>query len=242
MFETGSRLERIEERAFCESGLKSIEIPSGVRFIDGSAFCGVSLDSISMSRDTGMFRLRELFLEDFDGSTIWRYFGACSSVAIPWTVVVLEKGCFSQCLSLECVVFEAHSRIERILDLAFSRSGLVSVLVPASVVLLGKWCFSDCRALESVAFANGSRLECIEEYAFCKSGLKLIAIPSSVVVLGQWAFFQCQSLESVVFENGSRLERIEKCAFFQSGLRSIGLPPCVGFVHPTAFSGTPVRF
>jgi hypothetical protein len=37
-FESGSRLERIEESAFCESGLKSIEIPPGVTFIDPSAF------------------------------------------------------------------------------------------------------------------------------------------------------------------------------------------------------------
>jgi hypothetical protein len=33
-------LERIEEYAFYESGLKSIEIPTGVTFIDRSEFLG----------------------------------------------------------------------------------------------------------------------------------------------------------------------------------------------------------
>jgi hypothetical protein len=37
-FESGSQLERIEEYAFCESELKSIEVPGSVTFIHSSAF------------------------------------------------------------------------------------------------------------------------------------------------------------------------------------------------------------
>jgi hypothetical protein len=37
-FESGSRLERIEESAFHVSGLKSIEIPGSISFIDDFAF------------------------------------------------------------------------------------------------------------------------------------------------------------------------------------------------------------
>jgi hypothetical protein len=37
-FESGSRLERIEESAFSGSGLRSIEITGSVTFIDSSAF------------------------------------------------------------------------------------------------------------------------------------------------------------------------------------------------------------
>jgi hypothetical protein len=42
-FESGSRLERIEECAFHGSGLKSIEIPGSVTFIDDSAPLGALL-------------------------------------------------------------------------------------------------------------------------------------------------------------------------------------------------------
>jgi hypothetical protein len=39
IFESGSRLERIEESAFAESGLKSIEIPSSVVVLGKESFC-----------------------------------------------------------------------------------------------------------------------------------------------------------------------------------------------------------
>jgi hypothetical protein len=66
-FESGSRLERIERWAFYKSGLKSIEIPGGVTVIEYRAFGGISLNSIRVSPDNMRFRLREYFLEDFDG-------------------------------------------------------------------------------------------------------------------------------------------------------------------------------
>jgi hypothetical protein len=239
-FESGSRLDRIEEYAFFSSELKSIQIPGMVTSIDGSAFAGLSLNSVSVSPDNMRFRLRECFLEDFSGSTIYRYFGSCRSIVIPSSVIVLGKQSFYECKSLESVTFESGSRLERIEESAFFRSGLRSVLIPSSVIVLGKWNFYQCNSLESVTFESDSRLERIEESAFFRSGLKSILIPSSVVVLGEWSFRGCKSLESVTFESDSRLERIEESAFRESGLRSILIPGTVTFVDSSAFLATPV--
>jgi hypothetical protein len=119
-FESGSRLERIEESAFQWSGLKSIEIPLNVAFIDGSAFCTQALTSIFVSPGHRYFRIHGSFLEDICGSTIYRYFGSCESIVIPSSVVVLGKWSFFQCQSLESMTFESCSRLERIEECAFS--------------------------------------------------------------------------------------------------------------------------
>jgi hypothetical protein len=189
VFEKGSRLERIEESAFSESGLRSIEIPGHVAWIVGSAFSGVSPNSISMSPDNVTFRLRGGFLEDSEGSRIYRYCGAFRSVVIPSSVIVLDKSSFDLCTCLEYVIFERGSRLEAIEERAFHASGLKSVVIPSLVLVLGEFSFAFCRSLESVVFEIGSRLGRIEKYAFAWSRVESIVIPPSVAFIDDSAFF-----------------------------------------------------
>jgi hypothetical protein len=188
VFESESRLERIEASSLAITGLTSIVIPSRVTSIDGSAFVALSLDSMTISPDNTNFRVYEWFLEDFDGSTIYRYFGACRSVVIPSRVIVLAKSSFNCCMSLESVIFEDGSRLERIEQLAFHKSGLDSIAIPSSVIVLGTEAFRGCKSLKSVIFENGSRLERIDESAFRESRLDSIVIPASVVFVDDSAF------------------------------------------------------
>jgi hypothetical protein len=123
-FKSGSRLERIEESTFRGSRLKSIVVPGSVTFIDRSAFDGISVSSISVSRDNGRYRLHGCFLEDFGALTIHRCFDACSTVMIPWSVEILGERSFSGCRSLELVTFESGSRLERIDKSMFEGSGV----------------------------------------------------------------------------------------------------------------------
>jgi hypothetical protein len=66
MFESGSRLKRIGEHAFRESRLKSIVIPPSVVCVCPSAFVIDSLSSVSISGNSGHFRIRESFLENIN--------------------------------------------------------------------------------------------------------------------------------------------------------------------------------
>jgi hypothetical protein len=240
-FGIDSRIERIHEYTFSWSRLKSIVIPPNVAFISGSAFATNSLSSISVSPDNQHFRIRESFLEDRDGSTIYRYFGSAHAIMIPSSVVVLGDWCFFACKSLECVNFQSDSRLERIDEWAFRESGLRSIVIPSSVVVLGRSSFFECKSLGFVRFGRDSRLERVEESAFYgneppPNQLKSIEIPSSVVVLGKWCFHQCQSLESVAFESGSRLKKIGGAAFEGSKLKSIQIPSCVVVLGKRSFS------
>jgi hypothetical protein len=153
-------------------------------------------------------------------SMIFRHFGSCRSIVIPWWVVVLGNGCFYECKLAESVVFESGSQLERIGETAFCRSGLKSIVIPSSTIVLGNSSFADCESLASVIFERGSRLERIDERAFFHSGLKSIVIPSSTIVLGNWSFAICESLKSVIFESGCQLEEIDVLVFAASPISS----------------------
>jgi hypothetical protein len=198
-FESGSRLERIEEFAFASTRLKSIKIPGSVTSHGVSAFDGRYLNSVSVSPANVRFRVREHCLEDFDGSKIYVFFGSRHSIVIPSSVVVLDKLSFYKRRSLESVTFESGSRLERIEDSAFSESGLRSIVIPSSVIVLGRCSFLRCKSLHSVTFESGSRSERIEMMAFHGTLLKSITIPSSVVVEGNYRSSSSSEMQIIYF-------------------------------------------
>jgi hypothetical protein len=175
-------------------------------------------------------------MEDQDSVTDKSWSGPTSDV-IPSSLVVLAAKRYLGCQSLETVFFESGSRLERIEESSFSRSGLKSIHIPSSVVCLDKESFAWCASLERVTFENGSRLERIGPMAFSRSGLQSIQIPSSVVFLRESSFYDCKSLESVTFESGSRLELIGEAAFSLSGLKSIVIPSSVSSLFEFSFYG-----
>jgi hypothetical protein len=61
-FESNSHLTRIESDAFRSSSLQSIVIPRNVQFIDGSAFIGLTLSSISIESGNDIFVVANRFL------------------------------------------------------------------------------------------------------------------------------------------------------------------------------------
>jgi hypothetical protein len=170
---------------FSQSGLKSIVIPPSISFIDGSAFVQSSLSSISISPDNQRFRVRDSFLEDVNGSTIYRYFGASASVVIRSSVRVIGKSSFHGCKFLKSVFFDGRSQLRRIEESAFRETGLKSIQIPSSVTSLGNESFSGCGELESLGFETGSQLERIEEFAFHGCPLGPTVIPLSVISLGK---------------------------------------------------------
>jgi hypothetical protein len=245
-FESGSRLERIEEYAFYDNGLKSTEIPPNVAFIGSYAFYTQNLRSVWVSPANQHLRIRESFLEDICGSTVYRYFGCCRSIVIPSSVVVLGEGSFSGHKSLESVTFESGSRLERIEERAFCGSGLRSILIPSSVVFLGLQSLSECKSLESVIFESGSRLERIEERAFSGSALESIEIPPNVAFIGVSAF-DMQTLRSILVSPANQhfrmresfLEDISGSTIYRyfGCCRSIVIPSSVVVLGEWSFSG-----
>jgi hypothetical protein len=84
-FESGSRLERIEESAFYGSGLKSVEIPSSVGVLGKKNFYQCkSLESATFESGSRLERIEELVF----------YESGLKSIEIPSSVAVLGKCSF----------------------------------------------------------------------------------------------------------------------------------------------------
>jgi hypothetical protein len=138
-FEAGSRLERIDERVFYETGLtsnvKPILIPRSAVLLGRESFshCG-SLDSVAFESGSRLERIDEKAFSE----------SGLKSIVIPSSVVVLGNWSFWQCKSLESVTFEPGSRLELIDGRAFYGTGLKSIVIPLSVVVLGVASFAYC--------------------------------------------------------------------------------------------------
>jgi hypothetical protein len=73
-FESNSRLTQIKSSAFSSSSLESIEIPRDVRSIDGSAFIGSELYSISIEAGHDRFVIESGILIDLVDHRLIRNF------------------------------------------------------------------------------------------------------------------------------------------------------------------------
>jgi hypothetical protein len=146
------------------SYLKSIKLPSSLEVIEGSAFRGVVLRSVSISKGNSLYRIHQTFLQDISGRSIFRHFGKCHSVVIPSFVTILCKASFAWCKSLTWVEFEDDSQLQEIGELAFSETGLTNISIPKFVTEMHKTAFLKCLSLRTVIFQNTSNDELIKSF------------------------------------------------------------------------------
>ncbi|MDR1031951.1 MAG: leucine-rich repeat domain-containing protein [Holosporales bacterium] len=215
-FESGSRLETIEEFAFRYSYLASICIPSSVEMLGSASFVGCqSLSSLMFGSGSK--------LKTISGFA----FNRCSSLAsicIPSSVERLGNVSFVECRSLSRLTFGSGSRIRTIEEGAFSGcSSLASICLPSSLERVEGKCFKDCTSLIIVEFKPNSQLKTIGSFAFSGcSSLASIWLPSSVERIEEGCFEGCGSLSIVEFEPGSQPITIEEGAIPES-VETVGL-------------------
>jgi hypothetical protein len=146
LFESPSHLSRIESFAFSYSSLESIVIPHNVRFIDGSAFCGVRLLSSDIESESDRFVIEHQFLIDILDHKLIRNFSKSSAITIPSSIGIFGPSCFRECQSLLSISFEPPSHLARIESLAFADSD-VRVLLPSTFVFLAHDAHDDLSRL-----------------------------------------------------------------------------------------------
>jgi predicted metal-binding protein len=206
-FESNSRLRRIESFAFSYSSLQSIVIPKNVQFIDGSAFIGVTLLSISIESGNDIFVIENSILIDVLHHKLIRNFSESSELEISRNIEILGSNCFSWCRLLSSITFESNSQLTRIESFAFSRSSLQSIMIPSNVEILGSKCFSNCKSLSSISFESNSLLTRIESFAFSSSSLQSILIPSSILFIASDAVETASQTRVVVGDSCPEFDR-----------------------------------
>jgi hypothetical protein len=102
-------LTRIESEALSYSSPKSIEIPQGVRFIDGSAFVRSELYSISIEVGHDRFVIENDFLIDIVDFRYIQNVSRLYHIEIMNSIDILGSSYFSCCNSLSSISFESSS-------------------------------------------------------------------------------------------------------------------------------------
>jgi len=182
----GLPVTAIGERAFQDSGLTNVTIPSSVTPIRRSAFlyCS-SLTSITVDNRNPSYASIDGVLFDKNIRTL----------------IIYPEGKTAR-------TYTIPSSVTNIGENAFSYGNLTSVTIPSSVTSIGRGAFHSCSRLTSVTIP--SSVTYIGDYAFIDSGLTSVTIPSSVTTVGWYAFSGCTNLASVTL---SRRTQVGEGAF-----------------------------
>jgi hypothetical protein len=233
MFESGSRLTRIEQEAFTGTHLKIIRIPSSVEYIGMGCFwdckylCEVVFESGS--------KLRRI-----KGSAF--AYTALKIIQIPSSVELIGPECFCQCKSLSEVRFESGCSLKEISDRAFDGTNLNIIDVP-----------DKCEMMSGISLIGVKKVYISEENpffiqdaSFIKSFDKKVMIRyqghDEHIVIGEEierisadCFYECKTVSEVTFESGTQLERIKKYTFAETGLKKVRIPSSVEYIGQHCF-------
>jgi hypothetical protein len=214
-FESGSKLSRIEQHAFCFcEELKSICIPASVEILRKSCFeCCFGLTELEFERGSQLTRIESFALKSCD---------ILKSLCIPSSVSSIDVSAFVHARVGQLTVEDGNTHFSAsdgfLLDFAgirllrfIGRSYVQrEAIVGSKIQILATGSFVKLTGLGriSLAFANGSELREIEEGAFDDNcGIEDIRIPGSIELLHRnWA--SSASFTKLIFESGQSLQHI----------------------------------
>lgn len=179
IFEEGSLLQTIGQKAFYRSGIKQIAIPKSVTTIGEYAFEDTpNLQTVIFEENSALEIINKgLF-----------YNSNIQSIIIPNTIIEIEEKAF-QGSNLSEILFEENSLLEIIgKQVFFNVVNLTHIDIPNSVVIIKEYAFSST-GLEKIIFDENSKLEHLETHAFNRAqALQEIVLPNSLQTIGQYAF------------------------------------------------------
>jgi hypothetical protein len=148
-FARGSRLSRIEPRAFAGcSALAAIRFPAGLEVIGRKCFADFAAIS-EVAFEPGA-KLAAIEAKAFRGSDL-------KAIRIPASLQVIGRYCFAECGSLAKLSFELGSRLRRIEAGAFAMCVLKMIAIPPGIRALERdWAMGS--ALQVVMFQSARSL------------------------------------------------------------------------------------
>ncbi len=260
IYEVPATVTTLKTRAFSQSEIRGVKLPTGLKTIESSAFLGClqlvnitipstvsniglySFISCPLLTDIKVARANESYssldgvLYNYDRTTLVQYpVGRTETeYVIEDGTKIINDGAFMNCTSLTSVTIPEG--VITIKQSAFDNTGLKSVTIPSTVEVLGNCAFWKCADLVEVNFNGNSILNEIGEATFgmCES-LKKIEIPNGVTYLELGTFLNCTSLEEVTLPNS--LSEISMAAFDScTSLKSITIPDSTNKIFSLAFN------
>lgn len=238
----------IEDYAFNKAGLTEVTIPSTVKTLGSSAFCGVSkgngtIEKVTFAKDSnGNCALTSI------GASAFRYHNL-TSIVIPKSVTTLGSYAFADNLELVSFTFEEGTAIKEFGTNLFKNcTKLPTFTVPKSLTTLGNYDFEDCTSLTEIIFEAGSKLTATGTYTFRRTGLTEITFPESLKIVGTAKatapsatatgnlFEGCEALTKVTF--GKSVTHISSKVFLNcTALTTVNMPDTLTLIGKNAFEG-----
>ncbi|KAK8871282.1 hypothetical protein M9Y10_006999 [Tritrichomonas musculus] len=243
-FPTDSELRSIGEKAFYNSSLESICIPSHVTHVGESCFaCCKNLKSVKFAQNSEIKKIKKFV---FSNSSI-------ESLSIPSGICEFEDFWCSDVMNLtniqiieneiqnvsffdgKLIVGKSDKNNEFFDVLVFASRDIDSCQIPSFIKVIAPYSFEGCKQLKTVEFAENSQLTNIEKFSFHMSSIQSISIPKNAKKIGESAFNSCKQLKKVDFQVDSELVFIEKEAFSQSSIEKVFIPKKVTQISENSF-------
>lgn len=200
-----SKLVSIGDKAFCNTKIQSISIPSDIKQLQ-DFWCQNTplLTNITIFEKAEKnvikyddFILGKSNLESDDYDVLLFAPRNIKIANIPPFIKKIGPASFHKCSQLEQVNFTRDSKLQLICNHAFASSSIKSIIIPSQVYKLEKKSFSNCYFLEEVDFAENSELRSFGDRCFNLSSLKKIRIPSKVEEIQLECFGSNENLTNI---------------------------------------------
>jgi hypothetical protein len=252
-FRSGSKLRRIEARAFQGvNTLECVRLPRTVECIGDYCFSECeklkefSLESGSLLREVGEFALDHVSVKEIEIPSQCEVLTGLSLVGLK-NVSISRRNPF----------FIVDGSFIKSFDKKFAirylgKERVITLDNMIERIRSGCFCGTD---IEEVKFESASKLRIIEKYAFSRSKLRRIRIPSNIEMIGEGCFSyhiindedndainsgRCTHAEyfQLTFSLGSMLKSLERDTFVFSSLNIIQIPSSVESIGESCFSRT----
>lgn len=247
-------IETIGSRAFADSSISSINLPSSITYIADDAFEG--RENLQMTAQEGSYAYDWTVKKGYyvqmpatpvssfwyvieNGAvTINSFFGNETDVVVPpqiegYEVTSIGSSAFTNSNNVTSVTLP--DSVKSIGDAAFyGCRNLRSIVLPNSVKSIGENAFYGCRSLKSITLPNA--ITSIKQGTFIKCvSLSSITVPNNVTSIGGYAFSECSSLMDIKLPD--KLKSIGESTFFNcDSLVRIILPNTVKTIGDYAFN------
>jgi hypothetical protein len=200
--------------SFAFSGLTSLNIPTGVKSIEGHAFQGCNA-------------LTEVSIPEGVTSIGDNVFSNCEyiiSMRLPSTLSSIGEGAFFYCLKMTSITVPSSSNsFQSINGILYNKTGTTlvcypynktgsSYTIPEGVTSISAYAFSYSRNITTAYFP--SSLITIENDAFMNSSARDITIPANVTVIGEYAFYNLYT--NITFQGTTPPTLGTKALFFNN--------------------------
>ena len=196
-------IKRIGTRAFDNSSVSKLCIPSTVERIERNAFADCrSLNAFDVDSGNFWFSSYEGVLYSNEGMKLVQYPQGRrqQEYFIDYGTVEICENAFRDAFYLESVTFV--SSLRKIGERAFQDCHrLLSAALSAGITIIGERAFQDCESLTNITLPIS--IKEIGDFAFCGCrSITAILIPPMVDRIGNCTFMGCRNLERVIIQEG----------------------------------------